>query len=58
MSTSKAHDLPAGQAGERRGASARSRFLAAAIAGAVVAGVAGAFGPRDSPHCWAGMSPP
>ena len=43
MSTSKARDLPAGQAGERRGASARSRFLVAAIAGAVV-GVAGAFG--------------
>ena len=47
MSTSKAHDLPAGQAGERRGASARSRFLAAATAGAVVAGVAGAFGPWE-----------
>ena len=44
MSTSKARDLPAGQTGERRGASARSRFLVAAIAGAVVAGVAGAFG--------------
>ena len=37
-------DLPAGQAGERRGASARSRFLVAATAGAVVAVVAGAFG--------------
>jgi uncharacterized membrane protein len=44
MSTSRARDLPAGQAGERRGASARSRFLVAATAGAVVAVVAGAFG--------------
>jgi uncharacterized membrane protein len=45
--TSKAHDLPTGRAGERRGASARSRFLVVATAGAAVAGLAGVFGPWE-----------
>jgi uncharacterized membrane protein len=45
--TSKAQDLPTGQARRRRGASARSRVLVAAAAGAVLAGLAGAFGPWE-----------
>jgi uncharacterized membrane protein len=42
--TSGARDLPS-RAGRRPGASARSRVLVAAAAGAVVAGLAGSFGP-------------
>jgi uncharacterized membrane protein len=44
MTTSRAHDLPAGRAGRRRGASARSRVLAAAATGASVAVLARAVG--------------
>jgi uncharacterized membrane protein len=48
MTTSSgARDLPADRSGERQGASARSRVLAAAAAGAVAAGLAWAFGPWE-----------
>src|SRR4029450_10129216 len=45
--TAKAHDPPPGRAAQRRGASARSRFLVVATAGAAVAGLAGVFGPWE-----------
>jgi uncharacterized membrane protein len=44
-SSSGARDLPADRSGARRGASARSRVLAAVAAGAAGAALAGAFGP-------------
>jgi uncharacterized membrane protein len=47
MTTSRAQDLPAGQAGGRPRVSARARVLVAATAGAVVAALAGAFGPWE-----------
>jgi uncharacterized membrane protein len=46
-SSSGARDLPADRSGGRRGASARSRVIAAAVAGAAVAGLVGAFAPWE-----------
>jgi uncharacterized membrane protein len=46
-SSSGARDLPADRSGARRGASARSRVLAAVAAGAAGAALAGAFGPWE-----------
>jgi hypothetical protein len=45
--TLRGQDLPTSRAGERRGASARSRFLVVATARPPVAGLAGAFGPWE-----------
>jgi uncharacterized membrane protein len=46
-SSAGARDLPTDRSGGRRGASARSRVLVAAAAGAAVAGLAWAFGPWE-----------
>jgi uncharacterized membrane protein len=46
-SSSGAQDLPADRSGGRRGASARSRVVAAAVAGAAVAGLVGVFAPWE-----------